>query len=73
SKADAERSWKRMQSLYPEEMQGLSPSYKTAEVPGKGTVVRLRAGTLSREEANARCNAIRAVDPRGGGCLVLRN
>lgn len=73
SQADAERSWLQMQSMYPEALRGLSPSYKPAEVPGKGTFIRLRAGTLSSEEANARCDAIRRENPRGGGCLVLRN
>ena len=66
--SEAERTWKNLQKKYPNLLQGLQPDYKSVD-----SAIRVRAGTFaSRDAANDICGAIRAQNPSGGGCLVLR-
>ncbi len=69
---DSARKWAQLQSMYPDALRGLGPSYQPVTIPGKGEYVRIQAGPVtSQGDANKRCNALRAEDP-SGGCLVIR-
>lgn len=68
---DMMASWNRMKAKYAVALAGLSPVTQSADIPGKGTYVRLQAGPMTQAEANDRCKALRGVDPKGG-CLVVK-
>lgn len=69
--SDMQGTWRQLQGRYGQALAGLAPSFPEAEIAGKGTFVRIQAGPMSKEEANKRCSALRAVNP-SGGCLVIR-
>jgi hypothetical protein len=69
--SDMQGTWRQLQGRYGQALAGLAPSFPEAEIAGKGTFVRIQAGPMSRDEANKRCAALRAVNP-SGGCLVIR-
>jgi hypothetical protein len=71
SKEEAPRLWARLTKKYPNALAGLSPTYQTAAVPGKGDYIRVQAGPLTQDQASARCRQLHAVNPKGG-CLVFK-
>jgi cell division septation protein DedD len=49
---------------------GLSANYQTADIPGKGTYIRVRVGPFStKEDANSLCNTLKE---RSQSCLVVK-
>lgn len=67
-RAAAERSWDSLTARYPRILAGYLRDIEVAEVAGKGTFYRLRAGPLnSRAEADRLCQALK---DQGQDCLV---
>lgn len=67
SEADAQRMFKGLQQKFGSVLSGRSPDIKMAEIPGKGTMYRLRVSAGTRTDAIALCERYRAA---GGSCLV---
>jgi cell division septation protein DedD len=66
----AQARFQRMRGQFGEVLGGASPSVRRAEVGGR-SVYRLRVGgSLSRDEAVALCERLKAS---GGSCFVARN
>jgi hypothetical protein len=62
--------WKRLSSKYSDLLADLAPSVAQAEIPGKGTMYRLRAGPISeRTAAQDLCGNLIA---RGLRCLIVK-
>jgi SPOR domain len=65
----AQAKFNRMRGQYGAVLGGASPSIRSAEVNGR-SVYRVRVGNMSREEASAMCERLKAG---GGSCFVARN
>jgi hypothetical protein len=67
SESEAQRMFKGLQQKFGSVLSGRSPDIKMAEIPGKGTMYRLRVSAGTRADAIALCERYRAA---GGSCLV---
>jgi hypothetical protein len=67
---EAKREWERQRRLYPDALSGVTPSYASVDLGGKGVYWRIYIGPPeSSAEARARCAALKEkkVD-----CFVAR-
>ena len=67
SESEAQRMFRGLQQKFGSVLSGRSPDIKMAEIPGKGTMYRLRVSAGTRADAIALCERYRAA---GGSCLV---
>lgn len=71
SEAEAQATWRSMQSKYPGVLNGQSMAVRRADLGDRGIYYRAQVGSFAnREDANALCQALRA---QGGDCMVQRN
>ncbi len=68
--ADAKKDWSRFQKKYAEYLGKLKMRLVKADITGKGTYYRLRAGTVSKDRAHAICDALKA--DHGVGCILAK-
>ena len=68
--ADGKRDWVRLQKKYADHLGKLKMRLVKADIPGKGTYYRLRAGTVSKDKAHAICDALKA--DHGVGCILAK-
>ena len=70
SRERAERAWDSVRDKFADVVAGLDADIFEADVAGRGTFYRLRAGPLfDRAEADKLCAALKA---RGQGCIVAK-
>jgi SPOR domain len=71
SEADAQASYKSLQSKYPSVLGSHAPLIKRADLGEKGTVYRAMVGPFgSNEEASQFCSSLKSA---GGQCYIQRN
>ncbi len=71
SEADAQASYKSLQSKYPSVLGAHAPLIKRADLGEKGTVYRAMVGPFgSNEEASQFCSSLKSA---GGQCYIQRN
>jgi cell division protein FtsN len=71
SEADAQASFRALQSKFPAVLGSRSPVIKRADVPDKGVRYRTMVGPFgSSEEASQFCGSLKSA---GGQCIVQRN
>jgi hypothetical protein len=70
SEAEARATFATLQRRFPDQLSGTAPVVRRAEVTGGRTVYRLRVGPFQRDDATARCEALKAA---GGQCFIARN
>ena len=70
SRADAEKSWKDDQAVFPGVLGNLDLKVQEADLGAKGTYYRVQGGPVDQESAKSICKAVEAKKP--GGCLVVR-
>jgi len=70
SEAEARSSFASLQRRYADQLAGLSPTIRRADLGNGRTVYRLRVGPFSSEDAAQKCEALKAA---GGQCFVARN
>jgi cell division septation protein DedD len=68
--ADAKKDWNKFQNKYAAYLGKLKMRLVRADVPGKGTYYRLRAGTISKDRAHEICDALKA--DHGVGCILAK-
>lgn len=69
SETGAQSEWGKLQKTYDGLLQDVAYRVKRADLD-KGTFYRVQAGPMSKDSANAMCDAIKAQKP--GGCLVVK-
>jgi hypothetical protein len=69
SDKEARDTFSSLQRKFPNDLSGMSPSIRRAEV-GEKTIYRLRVGPMERAEATSLCESLKAS---GGQCFVARN
>jgi hypothetical protein len=65
--ATAHSEWQRLQNAFPAQLGALMPAVEKIDVPGKGTLYRLRGTSLTAAQAKATCEALKAQNV---SCLV---
>ncbi len=71
SEAEAQASYRSLQSKYPDQLSDRSVTIRRVDLPGKGTYYRALVGPFSSsEEASQLCSDLKAA---GGQCLIQRN
>jgi hypothetical protein len=68
--ADAKKDWDRFQKKYAGYLGKLKMRLVKADIPGKGTYYRLRAGTISKDRAHEICDALKS--DHGVGCILAK-
>lgn len=68
--ADAKKDWARFQKKYASYLGKLKMRLVKADITGKGTYYRLRAGTVSKDRAHDICDALKA--DHGVGCILAK-
>ncbi|MGB8274145.1 MAG: SPOR domain-containing protein, partial [Alphaproteobacteria bacterium] len=68
SEAAAEAEWKKLQKANQDLLGGLTLAVVRADLPGKGTFYRVRAGALSEQAARDLCAELKQ---RKAACLVV--
>ena len=70
TEADARREWERQRRLYPEALAGVTPSYASVDLGGKGVYWRIYIGPAeSSAEARGRCEKLKEKKVE---CFVAR-
>lgn len=69
SETGAHSEWTKIQKTYSGLLQNASYRVKRADLD-RGTFYRIQVGPMSKDQANAMCDSIKAQKP--GGCLVTR-
>jgi SPOR domain len=69
SDKEARDTFSSLQRKFPNDLGGMSPSIRRAEV-GERTIYRLRVGPMERAEATSLCESLKYS---GGQCFVARN
>lgn len=68
-RAAAQSTWTQLQKKYGDLLGGLTPSYESVDIPGKGSFVRLQAGPMKdRAAAQSICEQLAA---KKQGCIVV--
>ncbi len=67
--AAADKEWARMESKYSSDLKGLNSSFTPVSLGDKGTFLRIQAGPLSKEEAEARCAKLKGENQ---ACLIVK-
>ena len=70
SRADAEKSWKDNQAVFPDALGKLDLRIQEADLGSKGTYYRVQGGPVDQDSAKSICKTIEAK--KTGGCLVVR-
>lgn len=70
SEPAATGEWRKLQRLFPSTLGAASFRVQSAEVAGKGTMYRIQAGPMGRDDAMNLCAAIKVERP--GGCIVVQ-
>jgi hypothetical protein len=65
----AKSEWARMQNRHAEALKGLEPYYSNVNLGDKGDYLRIQTTALQREDADARCEKLKAANQ---ACLVVR-
>lgn len=66
---NAKQSWKTLQGLFPQQLEGLEMRVQEADLGAKGKFYRVQGGPVAETRAKAICEAVAAKRP--GGCLVV--
>lgn len=69
SRDAAEKEWARLQKIFKDQLGGLDLFVQEANL-AKGTYYRVQAGRLTKADASAICDTIKAKNP--GGCIVVK-
>jgi hypothetical protein len=67
---EAKKDWSRLQKKFADQLAGLKMRLVKADIPGKGTYYRLRAGMISHDRAHEICDALK--DDHGVGCILAK-
>jgi hypothetical protein len=70
SEADAQASFRALQTKFPSQLGGQSPVIRRADLGDKGVFFRALVGPYSTEQATTMCVNLKAA---GGACVVQRN
>ena len=65
----AQAEWVRMQKKYADQLKGLSSSFAPVSLGDKGNFLRIQAGPLTREDAEARCAKLKSSNQ---ACLIVK-
>lgn len=65
----AQRSWKDLQSAFPDDLGALGVRVQNVDLGARGMFYRVQGGPVTRDQAQSICQAIEAKRP--GGCLVV--
>jgi hypothetical protein len=66
----AAMEWRRLQAQFASTLSGKSYRVQSADLGPKGTMYRIQAGPMKRDDALNACTAIKASKP--GGCIVVQ-
>ena len=69
SEAEAKDAISKLQKRFSDELSGMKPGVRKADVNGK-TIYRVRVGGMSREDATSLCTKLQGA---GGQCFVAKN
>jgi len=67
---EAKKDWNRLQKKFADQLAGLKMRLVKADIPGKGTYYRLRAGVISKDKAHEICDALK--EEHGVGCILAK-